>query len=178
MAKKKKKKLTAAEHKVKAAVDLAPLARQVELRDLRLHSSACAVAPGAVRAPELKQTIKIEARPKTDHPNVVAAKIAFVLVGENPGGQEVLRIEATFGIVYGVHSVDEFTSEQIAAAISPIGLANAWPYWREFVQSMTARMGLPPLHVPLLGLDQGLRAPAVHGGMPEPPKEEHIEKAK
>jgi len=178
MAKKKKKELTAAKHKVKAAVDLAPLARRVELRDLRLHNSACAVAPGAVRVPELKQTIKIETWPKTDRPNVVAANIAFVLVGENPGGQEALRIEATFGIVYGVNSVDEFTSEQIAAVISPIGLANAWPYWREFVQSMTARMGLPPLRVPLFRPDQGLPAPTVHAGMPEPPKEEHIEKAK
>ena len=29
-------------------------------------------------------------------------------------------------------------------------ISNAWPYWREFVQSMSARMGFPALTVPLL----------------------------
>jgi len=32
--------------------------------------------------------------------------------------------------------------------INPI--SDAWPYWREFVQSMSARMGFPALTVPLL----------------------------
>ena len=32
--------------------------------------------------------------------------------------------------------------------INPI--SNAWPYWREFVQSMSSRMGFPALTVPLL----------------------------
>ena len=32
--------------------------------------------------------------------------------------------------------------------INPI--SNAWPYWREFVHSMSARMGFPALTVPLL----------------------------
>ena len=33
--------------------------------------------------------------------------------------------------------------------INPI--SNAWPYWREFVQNMSSRMGFPALTVPLLG---------------------------
>ncbi len=36
----------------------------------------------------------------------------------------------------------------ICWTINPI--SNAWPYWREFVQSMSARMGFPALTVPLL----------------------------
>ena len=32
--------------------------------------------------------------------------------------------------------------------INPI--SHAWPYWREFVQSMSSRMGFPALTVPLL----------------------------
>ncbi len=32
--------------------------------------------------------------------------------------------------------------------INPI--SNTWPYWREFVQNMSARMGFPALTVPLL----------------------------
>jgi len=29
-------------------------------------------------------------------------------------------------------------------------MMNCWPYWRELVQSMVARMNLPPFVVPLL----------------------------
>ena len=32
--------------------------------------------------------------------------------------------------------------------INPV--SNAWPYWREFVQSMSTRMGFPALTVPML----------------------------
>ena len=32
--------------------------------------------------------------------------------------------------------------------VNPI--SHAWPYWREFVQSMSGRMGFPALTVPLL----------------------------
>jgi hypothetical protein len=32
--------------------------------------------------------------------------------------------------------------------VNPI--SNAWPYWREFVQNMSARMGYPALKVPML----------------------------
>lgn len=37
------------------------------------------------------------------------------------------------------------------------GIYNAWPYWREFVQSMIARMGLPPLVVPVFQLSSSRR---------------------
>jgi hypothetical protein len=40
--------------------------------------------------------------------------------------------------------------EDLEYAINIIPISNAWPYWREFVQSMSARMGFPALTVPLL----------------------------
>jgi hypothetical protein len=40
------------------------------------------------------------------------------------------------------------TYAEYLGTINPI--SNAWPYWREFVQSMSARMGFPALTVPLL----------------------------
>jgi hypothetical protein len=38
----------------------------------------------------------------------------------------------------------------LAGFSQTVGVQNVWPYWREFVQSMPARMGLPPLRMPLL----------------------------
>jgi hypothetical protein len=38
--------------------------------------------------------------------------------------------------------------------ISTVGVANIWPYWREFAQSMTTRMGLPAFPVPLINASE------------------------
>ena len=47
------------------------------------------------------------------------------------------------------HKGLEFTEKQFAAFAKYNGVFNAWPYWREFVQSMTARLNLPPLTLPV-----------------------------
>jgi hypothetical protein len=46
------------------------------------------------------------------------------------------------------HLDDQATFDRLAYAVNPISAA--WPYWREFVQSMSARMGFPALTVPML----------------------------
>jgi hypothetical protein len=73
----------------------------------------------------------------------------------------VMKIEASFCTSY-VHKflpdespdddlgdfLDHFDYWQYCFTINPI--SNAWPYWRELVQSMSNRMGFPALTVPLL----------------------------
>lgn len=61
-----------------------------------------------------------------------------------------LRIRAEFVLTYKVESLDGITDEHINAFGRMNGIHNAWPYWREYVQSTTARMGLPPLTLPLM----------------------------
>jgi preprotein translocase subunit SecB len=62
----------------------------------------------------------------------------------------VMSIEASFCTSYVLKPIEEFNPADIEhfAKINPI--YNAWAYWREFVQSMTTRMGFPPLTIPLL----------------------------
>ncbi len=69
---------------------------------------------------------------------------------ENSPGEEVMRIEASFCANYTFQDLSKLASEDIQqfARINP--LYNVWAYWREFVQSMTTRMGFPALTVPLL----------------------------
>ena len=68
----------------------------------------------------------------------------------------VMKIEASFCTSF-VKKPDIFIPDDVDSlltyaeylgTINPI--SNAWPYWREFVQSMSARMGFPALTVPLL----------------------------
>jgi hypothetical protein len=70
----------------------------------------------------------------------------------------VMKIEASFCTSYvsnpDIHMPDDLDVDSILShleymmTINPI--STAWPYWREFVQSMSARMGFPALTVPLL----------------------------
>jgi hypothetical protein len=72
-----------------------------------------------------------------------------------------MKIEASFCTSYvkkyDIHFPDDIDSDFVDSlettieymmTINPI--SNAWPYWREFVQSMSSRMGFPALTVPLL----------------------------
>lgn len=66
----------------------------------------------------------------------------------------VIKIEASFCTSYIFNGMGPVVPEDSAddlwyfSDINPI--SHAWPYWREFVQSMSARMGFPALTVPLL----------------------------
>ena len=81
----------------------------------------------------------------------------------------VMKIEASFCTSYALKINDSLFSDNDYAEtllaevdsnetvrsvleyflrINPI--SDSWPYWREFVQSMSARMGFPALTVPLL----------------------------
>ena len=51
------------------------------------------------------------------------------------------QIEGEFLLDYRISAFEEISDEQVAAFGKMNGIYNAWPYWREYVQSMTARMG-------------------------------------
>ena len=62
----------------------------------------------------------------------------------------IMNIEASFCTSYVLKPIGDFDPDDIEhfSKINPI--YNTWAYWREFVQSMTTRMGFPALTVPLL----------------------------
>ena len=69
---------------------------------------------------------------------------------ETEESQTQLTITAKFVLVYSIKSFDGIDHENIRAFAAINGVFNAWPYWREFVQNTTARMGLPrPITVPV-----------------------------
>jgi preprotein translocase subunit SecB len=60
-----------------------------------------------------------------------------------------LLIEAVYRAQYQLTGKHEVSQRDLAAFAQTISLLHVWPYWRELVQSMTTRMGLPPLTIPL-----------------------------
>jgi len=63
-----------------------------------------------------------------------------------------LHIEAVFVLVYKIANLEGLKDENFKAFAHANGVYNAWPYWREFVQNVTSRMGLPPLIIPVFHL--------------------------
>jgi preprotein translocase subunit SecB len=64
--------------------------------------------------------------------------------------ESTIYVHAVFQAIYKRRSLDELSEEQLSNFGQTIGLLGIWPYWREFAQSMTTRMGLPPLTLPMI----------------------------
>lgn len=61
-------------------------------------------------------------------------------------------LDATYVLTYQMPAAmpaAELPAE-LLELFSQQAILNVWPYWREYVQSTTFRMGLPPLRLPLL----------------------------
>jgi hypothetical protein len=65
---------------------------------------------------------------------------------EEEGGEvELWKVEASFRLYYLLKSLDDITHKDLMGFARVNGPYHAWPYWREFLQNMTMRMGLPPV---------------------------------
>ena len=72
---------------------------------------------------------------------------------DSASGVDVFRIESVFHLRYTL-SGDEVPNESQLEAFAKLnGIYNVWPYWREYVQSSSARMGLPPVVLPVLTVE-------------------------
>lgn len=148
---------------------VARVAREAELRDLYLlRASVSRLGPEPVQGRlvlEFDCATRLLEESKADHLLPVACDFSLAAREEEEPRREVMRVEATFLVSYEVAHPENLSKEDLHhfARINP--LYNAWSYWREFVHSMTTRMGLPPFLVPLLKIGPR-QAPA-----PPPPEE-------
>ena len=144
---------------------VARVAQEVELQDIYLMQSAVSrLGPEPVQG-RLMLTFDCATRLLNEagggHLLPVACDFAVAAREEEEPQREVVRVEATFLVSYQLAEPQKITQEDLHhfARLNP--LYNAWAYWRELVHSMTLRMGLPPLLVPLLKIvpRQGPKAP-------------------
>jgi preprotein translocase subunit SecB len=92
---------------------------------------------------------------KREEKNQFIVKAQFSLVSRNkedPSSEPRIAIGAVFILVYSVKAIADFSDKELTAFAKTNGVFNAWPYWREFVQSTSTRMGIPPIIVPVFRL--------------------------
>jgi hypothetical protein len=63
---------------------------------------------------------------------------------------EFVQIDADFLLDYSVDKPSPVSDEMATAFGKMNGIHNVWPYWREYVQSISVRVGLPPITLPLM----------------------------
>lgn len=70
-----------------------------------------------------------------------------------------VTLKATFELKYNLpEDLGDATSEELAAFAETNAVFNAWPYWREFIQSTLVRMNLPPILLPVFRLSDHVAA--------------------
>ena len=138
----------------KAADGLKRLIAEVEIEGVRLVE---AIAETKVRSPAdtgsvdllVNRTAGISER-QENGTFFVVAKMRTQLVPEQAPEEPFVSIETSFELQYRLPEGFRVDPDTLTTFAETNGIYNAWPYWREFVQSTFARMGLPPVVLPLL----------------------------
>ena len=141
-----------AKHRPKSSL-ASLVGRTIELQDMRLIGSTTALAIGqfdqTALPKELAQQTSVTTGRVANEPQVLYV-ITFTIKATNSDGVDLLVFQARFALVYRFDKLDGISEEALQEFGQTTGLFCVWPYWREFVQNMSGRMGLPPLRIPLM----------------------------
>lgn len=135
------------------------VAALVEITDVRLIAAEMRSGPkpsGKLRAELARSTeshadldskaitvaVSLALRGECDAPEPAA--------GDQPKGEPAISIQAKYLLRYTLAEMPALTKAETDAFGDLNGVYNVWPFWREFVYSSLARMGLPPLVLPVL----------------------------
>lgn len=68
--------------------------------------------------------------------------------------ERIAEISATLSLRYALpeEELKRFSPEEVQVFAESNGVYNAWPYWRELLQSASARLGLPAVIAPVFRL--------------------------
>lgn len=126
----------------------------VQLNDVRLVEAA---AKTTVRSREEIGEVEVLAVHSARSPQGIREGFFYVIaaleVRITPKGGEVkrdpLRLKVEYELKYKVPNDFKATRAEINSFAKVNGVYNAWPYFREYVQSTLQKMNLPPLILPV-----------------------------
>ena len=140
----------ASTHKTLSPIDKSVrVSKNIEIQSVQLVETVAKL--GVIQSPmgiELNCNAKTIGIPKEAK---VQVEVTFDLVARPHDQQDVvcLRIHAKYLLQYGLRDFDGIEQEHLDSFGRLNGIHNAWSYWREYVQSITTRMGIPALTVPV-----------------------------
>lgn len=75
--------------------------------------------------------------------------MAVVATDDSKEDGSIFELSATFSLIYSINQTG-FSKEAFSAFTEKNAFYNAYPYFREFFQNMSSRMGIEPVKLPLL----------------------------
>ena len=127
------------------------LSKALSLDDVKMISFSGSTEIGSLRElgrAEARIGTKVETRTEPESKTVVVRASMEVKVAPKDDPDHLkLEIVCTFELRYSGLPAEAFLEEDLDRFGNGAGLQAAWPYMREFVQSATARMNLPPLTI-------------------------------
>jgi preprotein translocase subunit SecB len=143
--------------KIESLKEIAPLIAAVQIRDIRLVEAGVSTSVrSATEAGEIKFEVATSADVKEYNKDEgifwVLAQIKIRLIPVEPEKDAVVSVSAAFEIKYSLPKELRASQKQLNTFARINGVFNAWPYWREFVQNMVARMYLPTITLPVFRL--------------------------
>lgn len=141
----------------KKSDSLPNLIKNVELRGIRLVGSNTALtadlpAKSGEATMKLEQEFKYREVLEPEHLLGVIATFrlqSFAESDKEPTNTQLFSIDSSFLFLYNIRGRSWTEKEQTLFATNTVAF-QAWPYFREFVQNMASRMGLPSMVVPLM----------------------------
>lgn len=150
MAKKTTKRVR---HTIEQASKAQQVPARLSLRGISLVESSCKL--GIIKTGQLpgyaSQSVTVTLFKNTNDPTFFAVSLAIKLdasYDEDKTKEPAMAVFATFVANYLVEEI--FDKENFEKILQQMAVHHLWPYWREFAQSMSIRMGLPPFPVPLI----------------------------
>lgn len=134
-----------------SANQLAQVIAAVQLENVRLvEASAVAEinAPNQIEGP-VNIGVNASAEPAGRSEAGFLVRASFEAgVEDTSKGQTPVRVRVVWELAYSLSGVEP--TDQVLERFAQLnGLYNAWPYGREFIQQMTARMQLPNIVLPV-----------------------------
>ena len=75
---------------------------------------------------------------------------------DDDGPEVVVQIQADYLLKYQLKNRRGISKKEVRSFSEINTIVHIWPYWREYVQSQTARMGLPSIIMPVKPPREGL----------------------
>ena len=139
-----------------------PVSQKVQLKHINLWSGSIARQSDAPISPMptvYNQRFSTEFSRKSE--SQLDVKVTFVWFGKSDYADNAM-VEAKFTILYELADLHAHSDDQIVAFSKTNGVFNAWPYWREYLHSTCARIGIAPTTVPALTIVALIAAYIMH----------------
>lgn len=132
------------------------IARQVELHSVSLYRAEVTSHVDPLDPPEelqLRQGYRARYELPKRHPEHLFVYVDLNLAASTPTEDEAnpdrVVLDATYLLVYTLKPEAEKPEDALQHFAELNGTYNVWPYWRELVQTVTGRVGLASIIVPV-----------------------------